>query len=125
MALLRDVVQGLAARDGVDAVVVLSSDGLPIDHASRKAFDADAVAALAASFVQGAHRLGAIRRVRAVEHRRPGVRRSHGDRRPGGRRQPVVRPHQRRDQRRPAALRSAPAPTGPRATALTSRPQST
>ena len=58
MALLRDVVQGLAARDGVDAVVVLSSDGLPIDHASRKAFDADAVAALAASFVQGAHRLG-------------------------------------------------------------------
>ena len=48
MALLRDVVQGLAARDGVDAVVVLSSDGLPIDHASRKAFDADAVAALAA-----------------------------------------------------------------------------
>jgi predicted regulator of Ras-like GTPase activity (Roadblock/LC7/MglB family) len=58
MAVLRDVIKGLAARDGVDAVVVLSSDGLPIDHASRGAFDPDAVSALAASFVQGALRLG-------------------------------------------------------------------
>jgi predicted regulator of Ras-like GTPase activity (Roadblock/LC7/MglB family) len=58
MAVLRDVVQGLAARDGVDAVVVLSADGLPIDSASRKEFDADAVSALAASFAQGAQRLG-------------------------------------------------------------------
>jgi predicted regulator of Ras-like GTPase activity (Roadblock/LC7/MglB family) len=58
MAGLRDVVQGLAARPDVDAVVVLSSDGLPIDSAGRNALDSDAVAALAATFANGAARLG-------------------------------------------------------------------
>lgn len=58
MAGLRDVVQGLAARPDVDAVVVLSSDGLPIDSAGRSRVDADAVAALAATFATGARRLG-------------------------------------------------------------------
>ncbi len=58
MAGLRDVVQGLAARPDVDAVVVLSSDGLPIDSAGRSPLDADAVAALAATFAAGARRLG-------------------------------------------------------------------
>ena len=56
MAGLRDVVQGLAARADVDAVVVVSSDGLPID--SSGALDAEAVAALAATFANGASRLG-------------------------------------------------------------------
>lgn len=55
---LRDVVQGLAARPDVDAVVVLSSDGLPIDGAGRSSVDAEAVAALAATFANGAKRLG-------------------------------------------------------------------
>jgi len=55
---LRDVVQGLAARPDVDAVVVLSSDGLPIDHAGRNPIDPDAVAALAATFANGAFQLG-------------------------------------------------------------------
>jgi predicted regulator of Ras-like GTPase activity (Roadblock/LC7/MglB family) len=55
---LRDVVRGLAARDDVDAVVVVSSDGLPIDFAGRSRLDAEAVAALAASFANGARRLG-------------------------------------------------------------------
>lgn len=55
---LRDVVQGLAARPDVDAVVVVSSDGLPIDHAGRSDLDAEAIAALAANFANGARRLG-------------------------------------------------------------------
>ena len=58
MAGLRDVVQGLAARPDVDAVVVLSNDGLPIDSGGRTALDPDAVAALAATFANGARRLG-------------------------------------------------------------------
>jgi predicted regulator of Ras-like GTPase activity (Roadblock/LC7/MglB family) len=52
------MVQGLAARPDVDAVVVLSSDGLPIDSAGRATVDADAVAALAATLANGARRLG-------------------------------------------------------------------
>ncbi len=55
---LRDVVQELAARPDVDAVVVLSSDGLPIDSAGRSVVDVEAVAALAATFANGARRLG-------------------------------------------------------------------
>jgi mannose-1-phosphate guanylyltransferase len=60
MAGLRDVVQRLAARDDVDAVVVVSSDGLPIDHAGRAAVDPEAIAALAATFANGARRLGQV-----------------------------------------------------------------
>ncbi len=58
MAGLRDVVQGLASRADVDAVVVVSSDGLPIDSAGRTLVDAEAVAALAATLANGARRLG-------------------------------------------------------------------
>jgi predicted regulator of Ras-like GTPase activity (Roadblock/LC7/MglB family) len=58
MAGLRDVVQGLASRADVDAVVVVSSDGLPIDSAGRSLVDSEAVAALAATFANGARRLG-------------------------------------------------------------------
>jgi predicted regulator of Ras-like GTPase activity (Roadblock/LC7/MglB family) len=59
MAGLRDVIQGLAARPDVDAVVVVSNDGLPIQHAGRDDLDAEAIAALAANFASGARRLGA------------------------------------------------------------------
>lgn len=55
---LAEVVRGLAARDGVDAVVVVSPDGLPIDHASRSPCDADALSALAATLLRPAARLG-------------------------------------------------------------------
>ncbi len=58
MAGLREVVQGLAARSDVAAVVVLSSEGLPIDSAGQAGLDAEAVAALAATFATGARRLG-------------------------------------------------------------------
>ena len=58
MAGLNDVVRGLVARDGVEAVLVLSADGLPIEQASRGTFDAESLAALTATLVQYANRLG-------------------------------------------------------------------
>ena len=59
MAGLNDVVRGLSERGGVEAVLVLSSDGLPIEHAGRGAFDPESIAALTATLVQYATRLGA------------------------------------------------------------------
>jgi predicted regulator of Ras-like GTPase activity (Roadblock/LC7/MglB family) len=56
---LGEVVQSLAARDGVEAVLLLSGDGLPIEHSGRAAFDSETVAALAATLAQHAARLGA------------------------------------------------------------------
>ena len=56
---LGEVVQSLAARDGVEAVLLLSGDGLPIEHSARAAFDSETVAALAATLAQHAARLGA------------------------------------------------------------------
>jgi len=58
MADLGEVVRGLGARNGVEAVLVLSADGLPIEHASRAPFEPEAVAALTATLVQYATRLG-------------------------------------------------------------------
>ena len=53
-----EVVHSLAARDGVEAVLLLSGDGLPIEHAARAQFDSETVAALAATLAQQASRLG-------------------------------------------------------------------
>ena len=58
MAGLGDVVRGLVARKGVEAVLVLSADGLPIEHASRVPFEAESLAALTATLAQYATRLG-------------------------------------------------------------------
>jgi predicted regulator of Ras-like GTPase activity (Roadblock/LC7/MglB family) len=58
MAGLGDVVRGLVAREGVEAVLVLSGDGLPIEHASRVPFEAESLAALTATLAQYATRLG-------------------------------------------------------------------
>lgn len=58
MAGLNDVVRSLAEREGVEAVLVLSSDGLPIEHAAGGAFDPESIAALTATLVQYATRLG-------------------------------------------------------------------
>ena len=52
------VVRGLSTRDGVEAVLLLSADGLPIDQAARGAFDAEAVAALAATLTRYGVQLG-------------------------------------------------------------------
>lgn len=58
MPSLREFVRGLAAREGVDAVVIVSGDGLPIDHAGGERLDAEAIAALTATVAQGARGLG-------------------------------------------------------------------
>jgi predicted regulator of Ras-like GTPase activity (Roadblock/LC7/MglB family) len=58
MAHLAEVVRELAGRDGVEAVVLVSRDGLPIDHAARGDCDADAMAALATTLLRPAARLG-------------------------------------------------------------------
>jgi predicted regulator of Ras-like GTPase activity (Roadblock/LC7/MglB family) len=55
---LGEVVQGLAAREGVEAVLLLSGDGLPIEHAARTTFDSETVAALAATLARHAAQLG-------------------------------------------------------------------
>ena len=52
------MVRGLAARDGVEAVLLVSEDGLPIDHASSIPFDPETVAALSATLAQHIVRLG-------------------------------------------------------------------
>jgi predicted regulator of Ras-like GTPase activity (Roadblock/LC7/MglB family) len=54
---LADVLRGLAARDGVQGALLLSGEGLPIEHAGS-AFEPEAVAALAATLAQYAGRLG-------------------------------------------------------------------
>ena len=58
MAGLSDVLRSLAARDGVQAVLLLSGEGLPIDHAASGPFESETVAALAATLAQYAARLG-------------------------------------------------------------------
>jgi predicted regulator of Ras-like GTPase activity (Roadblock/LC7/MglB family) len=55
---LHEVVQQLAARDGVQGVLLLSGDGLPIEHAAPANLDAETVAALAATVARHAGRLG-------------------------------------------------------------------
>jgi predicted regulator of Ras-like GTPase activity (Roadblock/LC7/MglB family) len=58
MAGLREVVRALLERPGVEAVAVVSGDGLVIDHAAKGAFDAETVAALVPGIMQNARRLG-------------------------------------------------------------------
>ena len=58
MSGLGDVLRSLAARDGVQAAVLLSRDGLPIEHAANSAVEPETVAALAATLAQYAARLG-------------------------------------------------------------------
>jgi predicted regulator of Ras-like GTPase activity (Roadblock/LC7/MglB family) len=58
MAGLGEVVRALASRDGVEAVLVLSADGLPIEHSARVQFEPESLAALTATLAQYANRLG-------------------------------------------------------------------
>ena len=55
---LGDVVRSFAERAGVEAALLLSGDGLPIEHAARQPLESDTVAALAATLAQHASRLG-------------------------------------------------------------------
>ena len=58
MPTIRDVVQALSRRPGVQAAIVLGRDGLPIDSAVRDGVDADGVAALVPPVVAACGRLG-------------------------------------------------------------------
>ena len=55
---LRDVIQNLSAREGTEAVAVVSGDGLIIDHASRAGLDTEAIAALFPPLAQAVHTVG-------------------------------------------------------------------
>jgi predicted regulator of Ras-like GTPase activity (Roadblock/LC7/MglB family) len=58
MSGLAEVMRGLAAREGVQAALLLSGDGLAIEHAARERFEPEAVAALAATLARFAGQLG-------------------------------------------------------------------
>src|SRR5206468_1683025 len=58
MATIRDVVEALSRRTGVDAVVVVGRDGLPIDSRTANGVDAESVAALLPSVINGMAQLG-------------------------------------------------------------------
>ncbi len=55
---LKELVGSLLDRPGVEAVVLLSGDGLPIEHAVRNSLDPDAAAALTATLMRDVARLG-------------------------------------------------------------------
>jgi predicted regulator of Ras-like GTPase activity (Roadblock/LC7/MglB family) len=55
---LGEVLRSLATRDGVQAALLLSGEGLPIEHAATGDFEPETVAALAATLAQYAGRLG-------------------------------------------------------------------
>src|SRR5260221_1669078 len=58
MATIRDVVEALNRRAGVDAVVVVGRDGLAIDSRVRDGVDGENVAALLPSVINGMAQLG-------------------------------------------------------------------
>lgn len=59
MPTIRDVVQAVGSREGVDAVIVLGRDGLTIDSIASNGLDPDGLAALVPSVVAACGRLGA------------------------------------------------------------------
>jgi len=58
MPTIRDVVSALGTRPGVDAVLVLGRDGLPIDAKVTDGLDAEGLAALVPSIVAACTRFG-------------------------------------------------------------------
>lgn len=60
MATIRDVVQAVARRPGVDAVIVVGRDGIPIDAHTADGVDADNVAALLPAIINGCAQLGSF-----------------------------------------------------------------
>jgi len=58
MASIREVVEALSRRSGVDAVVVVGRDGLPIDSRTADGVDAENVAALLPAVINAMSQLG-------------------------------------------------------------------
>lgn len=57
MPSIRDVVEALGRREGVEAVIILGNDGLPIDSRANGA-DPEVLSALVPSVIQAADALG-------------------------------------------------------------------
>ena len=58
MATIHEVVQSIGQHDGVETVLVLGRDGLPIDFVSQNGADPDGLAALVPSMIDACTRLG-------------------------------------------------------------------
>ena len=58
MSTIRDVVQALGGREGVDAVILLGRDGLTIDSHVSINVETDSISALVPSVVDTCNRLG-------------------------------------------------------------------
>lgn len=58
MPTLRDVVDALGRRDGVEAVIILGNDGLPIASKVGQDADAEVLSALVPNVVQATEQLG-------------------------------------------------------------------
>jgi predicted regulator of Ras-like GTPase activity (Roadblock/LC7/MglB family) len=58
MPTIHEVVDALGRRDGVEAVIILGNDGLPIASRTRDGADPEVLAALVPSMVQAAAQLG-------------------------------------------------------------------
>lgn len=58
MPTIRDVVEALGRREGVDAVIILGSDGLPIDSHTTDGADPEVLAALIPAVVQSCEQFG-------------------------------------------------------------------
>ena len=58
MASIRDVVEALGRRDGVEVVIILGNDGLPIASHVANGGDPEVLAALVPSVIQGRNQLG-------------------------------------------------------------------
>jgi predicted regulator of Ras-like GTPase activity (Roadblock/LC7/MglB family) len=56
---IRDVVEAFARRDGVEAVIILGSDGLSIDSRTPSGIDPEALAALIPNVLRACAQLGA------------------------------------------------------------------
>jgi predicted regulator of Ras-like GTPase activity (Roadblock/LC7/MglB family) len=56
---IRDFVEALGRRDGVEAAIILGTDGLPIDSHVPPGGDPDALAALIPSVMRACDQLGA------------------------------------------------------------------
>ena len=58
MPSIRDVVEAFGRREGVEAVIILGSDGLPIDSHTLPGTDPEALAALIPSVLRACDQLG-------------------------------------------------------------------
>lgn len=57
---IRDVVEALGRREGVESVIILGNDGLPIDSRTPPGSDPDSLAALIPSVIRACDQLGSM-----------------------------------------------------------------